>query len=80
LVLVAAFVYFVGNRELANVQRSESIEQVAAVKIEIVQPDTEIPEGARSTAARTGTLTWEEEANAWVFWEDGRPVQKFQVR
>ena len=80
LVLVAAFVYFVGNRELANVQRAESIEQIPAVKIETVQPHTEIPEGSRSTTARTGTLTWEEKANAWVFWEDGRPVQKFQIR
>jgi hypothetical protein len=29
---------------------------------------------------RTGTLTWDEKANAWVFWEDGRPVQRFQIR
>ena len=79
-VVVAAFVYFVGNRELANVQRSESIEEIPAVKIEIVPPDTGTPDGVRSTTARTGTLTWEEKANAWVFWEDGRPVHKFQVR
>jgi Zn-dependent protease len=78
LVLVAAFVYFVGNRELTNVQRSESIEQIPATKI--FQPGTETPDGVRSTTARTGTLTWEEKANAWVFWEDGRPVHKFQIR
>ena len=80
LVLVAAFVYFVGNRELANVQRGESIEQIPAVNTRMLQPDAEIPEGSRLTTAKTGTLTWEEEANAWVFWEDGRPVHKFQIR
>jgi Zn-dependent protease len=78
LVLVAAFVYFVGNRELTSVQRSESIEQVPATTV--LPPDTAIPDGGRSTIARTGTLTWEEKANAWVFWEDGRPTHKFQVR
>ena len=78
LVLVAAFVYFVGNRELTNVQRRESIEQIPAVKI--LQPDTEIPDGCRSATARSGILTWEQNANAWVFWEDGRPVHKFQIR
>ena len=78
LALVAAFIYFVGNRELTNVKRSESIERMPAVKI--IQPDTESLDHSRSATARSGILTWEENANAWVFWENGRPVHKFQIR
>jgi Zn-dependent protease len=78
LVLVAAFVYFVGKRELANVQHDELLRQIPAV--EVFQSEMEIPNTAKAAGPKSGTLTWEESARVWVFWENGRPVHKFRAR
>jgi len=78
LVLVAAFIYFVGKREMASVQHDELLRQIPAV--EVLPSETEIPDAAKSGSPRSGMLTWEESVRVWVFWENGRPVHKFRAR
>jgi Zn-dependent protease len=76
LLLVAAFIYGVGQQELASVRRSESIRRAPALEEVSVGPDCA---GSPPPTDARFWLTWEASIDSWVLWQDGKPVRRYQV-
>ncbi len=82
LVLVAMFVAFVGQQELAMLRQREAHrraeESAAAVRVEPVwaAPVQAEPLGHPRREGFTGFM-WDRDHRVWVRWIDGRPVQAY---
>jgi Zn-dependent protease len=73
LILVAAFVFFAGQQELAAVRQREARRR--AEPIDVLPADDEAVE-VRPTPVngRFSGLTWDQRFRVWVQWHNGRPI------
>jgi Zn-dependent protease len=76
LLVVAGFVFLMGQAELAALRRREAA--LAAEPVEVVDPEP-AAEYPQSQAAFTG-IVWDVQRRLWVVWENGRPVGVFNAR
>jgi Zn-dependent protease len=76
VLLVAGFVFLMGQAELATLRRREAELAVEPVEVPEVEPVVEYPQ---TRAAFTG-IVWDVQRRLWVVWEDGRPVGVFNGR
>lgn len=81
LILVAAFVFFAGQQELAMVRRRAAARLYAEVLPAPPAPQQEILEGPEviSQPGFSG-FTWDGKARHWIVWQDGQPVATFAAR
>jgi len=78
LVLVAVFVAFVGQRELAYVRHQESVRRAREAAPEVVSaaPILYDVTGEPIRPGFSGFL-WDSRLRAWVLWRDGQPIASY---
>jgi Zn-dependent protease len=79
LILVGAFVYLVGQQELAGVRGRHLSRRPQFLEVLPVDERT-LEDNAKPAGAGFSGFTWEESVGAWVLWQNGRPVGKCRLQ
>ncbi len=74
LMLVAVFIYFAGQQELAAVRHREANRWTEPLEQSPADPDQFHREPAWSAPGFSG-FTWDHHTHRWIRWHNGRPVQ-----
>lgn len=79
LTLIALFVYFAGQQELAAVRfRSAGLSREAApADVEIIEGQP--PVNAAAPGSGFSGFTWDGQARLWVYWRNGRPIRTISM-
>jgi Zn-dependent protease len=70
LVVVAVFVFFAGQQELAAVRRREAVRRLAPIDVLPADDEPAQPLGFSG-------FVWDHRGRVWVLWQNGRPVATY---
>ncbi len=78
LILVAVFVFFAGQQELAGLRYREAIRQAEPLEVLPVEED-DFDWRVATPQPRFSGFTWDSHAGLWIEWRNGRPIHTISV-